>query len=239
MTTITVERIRANLAEVRARIAAAAASAGRSTEEVRLVAVTKYVDAATTRLVVEAACADLGESRPQQLWDKAATLADCEIRWHMIGHLQRNKIRRTIPLVHLLHAGDSLRLLEELNGERAATADTAPLSILLEVNVSGDAAKHGFAPQEVPGLLDALSKLPRLEIRGLMAMAGLEDDLATARRRFAEVRELRDSLRTAWVGRFQLDELSMGMSGDYEAAIAEGATLVRIGSALFEGADGA
>lgn len=239
MTTITVERIRANLAEVRARIAAAAASAGRTAEEVRLVAVTKYVDAATTRLVVDAGCADLGESRPQQLWDKAAALADCEIRWHMIGHLQRNKIRRTIPLVHLLHAGDSLRLLEELHNERAATADAAPLSILLEVNVSGDAVKHGFAPRDVPGLLEALSKLPRLEIRGLMAMAGLEDDLATARRRFAEVRELRDSLRTTWAGRFPLDELSMGMSGDYEAAIAEGATLVRIGSALFDGAEGA
>lgn len=239
MTTITVERIRTNLAKIRARIAAAAASAGRSADEVRLVAVTKYVDAATTRLVVDAGCADLGESRPQQLWDKAAALAYCEIRWHMIGHLQRNKIRRTIPLVNLLHAGDSLRLLEELNEERTATSDAAPLSILLEVNVSGDAAKHGFTLEEVPGLLDALSKWPRLDIRGLMAMAGLEDDLATARRRFAQVRELRDALREAWAGRFQLDELSMGMSGDYEAAIAEGATLVRIGSALFEGADGA
>jgi PLP dependent protein len=228
------EKIAANLKEVRDRIADAARSAGRSPDEVRLVAVTKYVDAATAQLLVDAGCRDLGESRPQQLWDKAATLPDPAIRWHLIGHLQRNKVRRTLPLVHLIHSGDSLRLLEELDREAES-----PLSVLLEVNVSGETAKHGFAPDELPRHVEALAALTHLEIRGLMAMAGLEGDAASARRDFAGLRELRDRLRRDWSGRFGLDELSMGMSGDFEQAVAEGATIVRIGSALFEpGRDG-
>lgn len=229
------ERIAANLAEVRERIAAAAHGAGRSPDEVRLVAVTKYVDVATTRLLFNAGCADLGESRPQQLWDKAAALNDAAIRWHLIGHLQRNKVRRTLPLVHLIHSGDSLRLLEELDREAAALTGRPPLPVLLEVNVSGEAAKHGFAPDDLPRHVEALAAFEHLNIRGLMAMAGLDDDPTSARRDFARLRELRDRLRREWSGRFSLDELSMGMSGDYEAAVAEGATLVRVGSALFEG----
>ncbi|MBA4020164.1 MAG: YggS family pyridoxal phosphate-dependent enzyme [Pirellula sp.] len=228
-------RIAANLAEVQARIGTAATQAGRRPEAVRLVAVTKYVDAATTRLLVDAGCRDLGEARPQQLWDKAAELAELGIRWHLIGHLQRNKVRRTLPLVHLLHSGDSLRLLEELDAERAA--QPAPLPVLLEVNVSGDAAKHGFAVDDVPPLVESLAKLAHLDVRGLMCMAGLEGDAAEARREFAALRELRDRLRREWSGRYTLDELSMGMSGDFEAAIAEGSTMVRVGSALFEGLD--
>ncbi len=217
------------------RIAAAATQAGRRPEAVRLVAVTKYVDAAMTRMLVDAGCRDLGEARPQQLWDKAAALADLGIRWHLIGHLQRNKVRRTLPLVHLLHSGDSLRLLEEVNAEQAA--QSAPLPVLLEVNVSGDAAKHGFAIDDVAPLADALSKLTHLDVRGLMCMAGLEGDAAESRREFAVLRELRDRLRRDWSGRYTLDELSMGMSGDFEAAVAEGSTMVRVGSALFEGLD--
>lgn len=213
-------------------MAAAATAAGRRAEVVRLVAVTKYVDAATTRLLVSAGCGDLGESRPQQLWDKHAALADLDVRWHLIGHLQRNKVRRTAPLLHMLHSGDSLRLLSEINEARG---DAVPLPVLLEVNVSGDAAKHGFSPIEVEPLLDDLSRLKRLEVRGLMCMAGLEGNAADARREFASLRELRDRLRSAWRGRFALDELSMGMSGDFEAAVAEGSTMVRVGSALFEG----
>jgi pyridoxal phosphate enzyme (YggS family) len=220
---------------VRERIAATAKASGRKADDVRLVAVTKYVDAATTRLLAEAGCRDLGEARPQSLWDKAAALADCDVRWHMIGHLQRNKVRRTLSLLHLLHSGDSPRLLSEVDAEAAALP--APLSVLLEVNVSGDSTKHGFAPTEIEPLLAQLQSLRRLDIRGLMAMAGLEGDAAQARRDFAALRELRDRLRAAWHGRFALDELSMGMSGDFEAAIAEGSTIVRVGSALFEGID--
>ena len=228
-------RIVANLADVQGRIAAAATQAGRRPEAVRLVAVTKYVDADMTRMLVDAGCRDLGEARPQQLWDKAAALADLGIRWHLIGHLQRNKVRRTLPLVHLLHSGDSLRLLEEVDAERAS--QPAPLPVLLEVNVSGDAAKHGFAPDDVAPLAEALTKLTHLDVRGLMCMAGLEGNAADARREFAALRDLRDRLRREWSGRYTLDELSMGMSGDFEAAVAEGSTLVRVGSALFAGLD--
>lgn len=228
-------RIVANLADVQGRIAAAATQAGRRPEAVRLVAVTKYVDADMTRMLVDAGCRDMGEARPQQLWDKAAALADLGIRWHLIGHLQRNKVRRTLPLVHLLHSGDSPRLLEEVDAERAS--QPAPLPVLLEVNVSGDAAKHGFAPDDVAPLAEALAKLTHLDVRGLMCMAGLEGNAADARREFAALRDLRDRLRREWSGRYTLDELSMGMSGDFEAAVAEGSTLVRVGSALFAGLD--
>lgn len=228
-------RIVANLADVQGRIAAAATQAGRRPEAVRLVAVTKYVDADMTRMLVDAGCRDMGEARPQQLWDKAAALADLGIRWHLIGHLQRNKVRRTLPLVHLLHSGDSLRLLEEVDAERAS--QPAPLPVLLEVNVSGDAAKHGFAPDDVAPLAEALTKLTHLDVRGLMCMAGLEGNADDARREFAALRDLRDRLRREWSGRYTLDELSMGMSGDFEAAVAEGSTLVRVGSALFAGLD--
>ncbi len=228
------QRIAENVQQVRERIAAAAARSGRMGEEIRLVAVTKYVGAAEARALVEAGCRDLGESRPQELWRKAEELAGQQVRWHMIGHLQRNKLARTLPLASLIHSGDSLRLLEAIDAENQSRA-AAPSPVLLEVNVSGDATKHGFAPAELEGLAESLARLRGIDLRGLMAMAGREASLDDARREFAQMRALRDRLRTAWGGRWKLDELSMGMSGDYEAAIEEGATLVRVGSALFEG----
>lgn len=232
------ERIAVNLQSVRERITAAARSDGRSPSDINLIAVTKYASMAAVEALVAAGHVDLGESRPQQLWDRAPALAGRGIRWHFIGHLQRNKVRRTVPLMHLIHSGDSLRLLEELDRETAA-AQRSRLPVLLEVNISGETAKHGFAPAEMPPICDALAKLSYLDIQGLMCMAGLEDDPAGSRRDFAKLRELRDRLRMEWAGRFALDDLSMGMSGDFEAAIAEGSTMVRIGSALFEGLDDA
>jgi PLP dependent protein len=231
---VTAQRIAENLQQVRDRIAVAAQCSGRSPDDVRLVAVTKYVGAAETRALVAAGCRDLGESRPQELWRKAAELADDEIRWHFIGHLQRNKLARTLPLVCLLHSGDSLRLLEAIAAESDERARSA--LVLLEVNVSGDATKHGFGPEEIEPLGDRLAALGGVEIRGLMAMAGREGGPDDARREFARLRELRDRLQSAWGGRFELKELSMGMSSDFEIAVEEGATLVRVGSALFEGA---
>lgn len=228
------QRIAENVQRVRERIAAAAARSGRMAEQIRLVAVTKYVGAAEARALIEAGCRDLGESRPQELWRKAEELAGQQVRWHMIGHLQRNKLARTLPLASLIHSGDSLRLLEAIDAENLSRT-AAPSPVLLEVNVSGDATKHGFAPDELEGLAESLARLRGIDLRGLMAMAGREGSLDDARREFAQMRALRDRLRTAWGGRWQLDELSMGMSGDYEAAIEEGATLVRVGSALFEG----
>lgn len=228
------KRIAENLASVGRRIAAAAARSGRTAEAVKLVAVTKYADAAAARMLVEAGCGDLGESRPQELWRKAAALAGLPVRWHLIGHLQRNKAARTLPLVALIHSADSVRLIETINA-LAGQRWGATVPLLLEVNISGDPAKHGFAAEAVEPLRERLAEWPHVEVRGLMAMSGHEGDLEGARRDFAALRQLRDRLRASWGGKPALDELSMGMSGDFEVAIEEGATIIRVGSALFEG----
>jgi len=234
------ERIAHNLAAVRQRMADAAARSARTAGQVRLVAVTKSAGQAEVRALVEAGCRELGENRPQQLWEKAEQLRDLPIRWHLIGHLQRNKVRRTLGLVEMIHSADSVRLIEAI--DRVAGEAPVPISsqarrvpVLLEVNVSGDVAKHGFDPEGMEPVLDGLAGLRRVEIRGLMCMAGLEGDPDAARRDFTRLRQLRDRLRPRCPEGVLLDELSMGMSGDFEAAIEEGATMVRIGSALFEG----
>ncbi|MHB8898108.1 MAG: YggS family pyridoxal phosphate-dependent enzyme [Thermoguttaceae bacterium] len=229
----TSRRIAENLAEVRGRIAEAAARSGRRAEELLLVAVTKYVGIELIEPLIDAGATLLGESRPQQLWSKAEALAGRSVRWHMIGQLQRNKIRRTLPLVELIHSGEDIRHLEAI--DRIAAELPQPARVLLEVNVSGDRSKHGLSPDELERGLPELGRLMNLEIRGLMCMAGLETDAEGARRDFAALRELRDRLQPACPERVSLGELSMGMSGDFEAAIQEGATIVRVGSALFEG----
>ncbi len=225
-------RLGENLAAIRERIAAAASRSGRSPASVRLVGVTKYVDASLARLLADGGLCDLGESRPQELWAKAAALADLPVRWHLIGHLQRNKIRRTLPLFALLHSADSLRLLGELDREGMSLG--SPAQVLIEVNVSGDAAKHGAKPEELERLLIDAAALPSVRVRGLMTMAALEGGVERARRDFAALRDLRECVRSKAPLEVDLAELSMGMSGDYEAAIEEGATIVRVGSALFE-----
>ena len=226
-------RIAENLAEVRHRIAEAAAASGRNADQVTLVAVTKYVGEAEIRALAASGCNLLGENRPQLLWQKALALKDLPIRWHMIGHLQRNKVRRTLPLVEMIESVDSLRLIEAINREAAALE--RPMPILLEVNVSGEAAKHGFQPGEIPDVVEHVAGCRHVEARGLMCMASFSGGLDAARREFAALRQLRDRLRGSCPPEVCLTELSMGMSGDYEVAIREGATLVRIGSALYEG----
>lgn len=225
-------RVFENLVRVRQRIAEGIIRSGR-TDEVRLVGVTKYVDVETTRALFQSGLHDLAESRPQELWKKAEALKDLPIRWHMVGHLQQNKVERTLPFISLLHSGDSLRLLEAVSS--AAVKQGRVIEMLLEVNISGDAAKHGFASGEIAGHLPQLAALPGLKISGLMAMAALEGGSEQARRDFAALRELRDALKENCPPQIELAELSMGMSGDYIEAVEEGATIVRIGSALFEG----
>lgn len=223
----------ANLASVRARVAEACRRAGRSPDEVTIVGVTKYVSAATARIAHACGLVDLGESRPQTLWEKVAALADLDPspRWHLIGHLQRNKVRRTLPALHLLHSLDSMRLLETVAAEAAAAERCC--DALVEVNVSGAAGRTGVAMDDVAALVTAGARTTHLRIRGLMAMAGLPDgDPAAARGEFARVRELRDRLAMTVPGGDRLRELSMGMSGDFEAAILEGATILRLGSVL-------
>jgi pyridoxal phosphate enzyme (YggS family) len=228
-----VAQIAENLARVRQNIAEAARASGRPPDAVQLVGVTKYVGVETIRALVEAGCRQLGESRPQQLWQRVPALDDRSARWHLIGHLQRNKVERTLPLVHMIHSVDSLRLATAINESAAHLGRKIP--VLLEVNISGEEAKHGLPPAEMEPLLAELSALEHLEVLGLMGMASLEGGLDAARRDFARLRELRDQLRCHCPPGIGLDELSMGMSGDYEVAIREGATIVRVGSALFEG----
>lgn len=224
--------IRDNLSRVRDAVQQAADAAGRKPDEIRLVGVTKYVSAEAARVLFDAGCADLGESRPQELWSKAEALGDLDVQWHMIGHLQRNKVRRTLPLVEWIHSGDSLRLLAAIDQE-AAAAGLRP-KVLLEVNISGDAAKHGFSPDELRRELANLAALGHVQIMGLMAMASGEGGVQQARRDFAAVRQYLELLRAEAPPNVEFRELSIGMSGDFEAAIAEGSTMVRVGSALWE-----
>jgi hypothetical protein len=226
-----------NLCRVRERIARAAEQAGRSPDEVTLVGVTKYVGLREVLDLVAAGCIELGESRTQELWSKAGELASASgtstaVRWHLVGHLQRNKVRRTLPLVHLIHSIDSERLLNAINSE-AESQSTDAVRVLIEVNSSGDSAKYGVTPDEVEQLLVAAERFSRVKICGLMTMAALEGGPEVAAHNFATLRELRDRLRPAVPDCVSLDELSMGMSGDFEEAIRAGATIVRVGSALW------
>ncbi|MBN2473301.1 MAG: YggS family pyridoxal phosphate-dependent enzyme [Pirellulales bacterium] len=226
-------QISENLREVRGRIADAAARSGRPAEAITLVGVTKYVGAAESRTLAMAGCTALGESRPQQLCEKAETLHDLQVCWHMIGHLQRNKVRRTLPLIDMIESADSPRLVEAI--DRIAAGCSRRVPMLLEVNISGETAKHGFDPTAVEPFLEQLAGYRHVEVRGLMCMASFTGGLEAARRDFAALRGLRDRLRGKCPQGVALDELSMGMSGDYEVAIEEGATIVRVGSALFHG----
>ncbi len=228
-------QLRENLDRVRETIAEAAVASGRTADDVCLIGVTKYVDIETTKALYELGCHDLGESRPQQLWSKSEAMSDLSPRWHMIGHLQRNKTKRTVPLLSVLHAGDSLRLLKAVHND---WPHFDPLPALIEVNISGDDAKHGFSPAEIAPALRQIAALNHLRIVGLMGMASLEGGRDQAQKDFAALRELRDKLRSDCPPEISLQELSMGMSHDFDLAIREGATMVRVGSTLFEGIDG-
>lgn len=210
----------------------AAISARRDPAEVRVVGVSKYVDATTTSALIQAGCNDLGEARPQQLAEKAAALESHQsLRWHLIGSLQRNKVRRTLEIASVIHSIDTFKLLrfvDTVAGELKVHPD-----VLLEVNISGDESKHGFTPNELLQAATVIGSIQNVRIVGLMGMAGLESDLSEAQSQFATLRRLRDQLSQA--SGLSLAELSMGMSGDFKQAIAEGATMVRIGSRLFEG----
>jgi hypothetical protein len=226
-----------NLARVRGCIARAAEHAGRTASDVRLVAVTKYASREIAALLPACGVTDIGESRPQELWAKADYLASLPVpfpvAWHLVGHLQRNKVRHTLRRAAWIQSVDSLRLLDEL--ESAAAAMDREIQVLLEVNISGESRKHGFAPNDVPAAVERAGRMARLRLRGLMGMAGLEAGERETRRQFAVLRKLRDELIPAVPPPASLAELSMGMSADYAWAIAEGATIVRLGSVLFEG----
>lgn len=217
------------LTEVNERIAAAAVRSGRTRSDVTLVAVSKTVTPEVVAVAFEWGVRDFGESRPQELWKKHAALPAAT--WHLIGHLQRNKIDKTIPLVSLVHSVDSDRVLVALSefGQKRSS----PVAVLLEVNCSREENKGGFRPEDVSAVADRAATLPGVRLEGLMTMAAHHDDPQLCRPTFAELRQLRDDLRTR-TG-LPLPHLSMGMSNDYEVAVEEGASLVRVGSTLFEG----
>lgn len=230
---VATEQLARNVERVREQIARAAESADRDPGDIRLIAVTKYVDADVIRALFDLGCRRFGESRPQVLWKKAEELADLEIEWHQIGHLQTNKVRRTLPHLALLHAGDSRKLLQCVDEESSRIGRSQP--VLCEVNISGDETKHGFTTEQLRDCIAEIDQLPHIQIHGLMAMASGEGGPQQARRDFENLRALHEELRDRVSDPGVFRELSMGMSGDFEQAIACGATLVRIGSVLFDG----
>jgi pyridoxal phosphate enzyme (YggS family) len=238
-------QIEKNLAIVRDRIAESENRAGRPTGSVRLIGVTKYVDLDATRDLATLGCLDLGESRPQQLWTKADSLRDLPVRWHLIGHLQRNKVGKTLEYARVLHSIDSERLLKQIVSdakELGAFAGSEPsnqrareIELLIEINATSDQSKTGLSPEEGRKLMGLAAELPgdlSVKVRGLMGMSSLDASKSQISKEFEIIRTTRDS----WEREFgvSLPELSMGMSGDFEIAIEQGATMVRIGSLLFE-----
>jgi len=222
------EDIQARVDEVRRRIAAACARAGRDPAEVTLVAVTKTFGPDDVRAAAECGLTVFGESKVQEAAHKIP-LCSGRLEWHMVGHLQRNKVRHAVELFKLIHAVDSPRLLETISAASAEAGVTMP--VLLEVNVSGEGGKFGMKPEEVSGVLAASGRLLAVSVLGLMTIPPFTEDPEGARPFCRRLRELRDRTR-AETG-VELAQLSMGMSHDFEVAVEEGATLVRVGTAIF------
>jgi hypothetical protein len=222
--------IRANLESVRRRIAAAAERSGRAPESVRLVAVTKTAGLDEIRALHDLGVRDFGESRVLEALRRIEALKGLGARWHLIGHVQTNKANKAIGAFELIHSLDSLRLAQAL--EAAAAHSEAIVPALVEVNVSGEETKGGFTPGELGAALEEISRMKHLHVDGLMTMAPICDNPEQARPFFAQLRELRDRFAHAAPG-IELRLLSMGMTQDFEAAVEEGADLVRVGGALF------
>jgi len=217
-----------NLGRVREQIANAAKKSGRSNLDVDLVAISKTHDAAKVREAIEAGQKLFGESKVQEARVKIPELPS-NVRWHFVGHLQKNKIRHALPLFELIHGVDSLALAQEMN--RIAEEDGLHPRVLLEVNVAAEGSKFGFAPEKLRAEMESLLALPRLSILGLMTIPPIAEEAEASRKYFVELRELRDRLQTEF--KVDLAQLSMGMTQDYTVAVEEGATLVRVGTAIF------
>ena len=217
-----------NLERVRKQIAKAVAEAGRSADGIELVAITKTHPTEKVREAIEAGQILFGESRVQEARAKIPELPS-NLRWHFVGHLQKNKIRHALPLFELFHSVDSLSLAQEL--DRIANEDGMHPRVLLEVNVAGEGSKFGFKPETVRTEMESLLALPRLSIEGLMTIPPLAEEAEASRRFFVQLRDLRDALEKEFD--LKLPQLSMGMTNDFIVAIEEGATLVRVGTAIF------
>lgn len=210
-------------------VAKAAEKAGRPSESVKVIAVTKYVDSSIANQLVNTGITHIGENRVNQFLEKYNALADKQLTWHLIGTLQRRKVKDIIPFVDYFHALDSVKLAQEID-KRA----TKLVKCFLQVNVSGEESKHGFAVSEIDAALAEISLLENIELVGLMTMAPIDATDDELDEIFSKMQEIQEELATRNLPRMPFTELSMGMSGDFERAIAHGATYVRIGSAFFE-----
>ncbi|MFZ5457628.1 hypothetical protein BDD18_0412 [Acidovorax temperans] len=227
-----VEDFRHNLAAVHARIAAACQRVGRDPAGVRLLPVSKTKPDASLRMAYAAGCRVLGENKPQEAYRKWEAMQDLtDLQWSVIGHLQTNKAKLVARFASEFQALDSLRVAEAL--ERRLQAEGRGLDVFVQVNTSGEASKYGLPPDEVAAFLRELPAFPALRVRGLMTLALFSAEAERVRECFVLLRGLRDRLRQEAPDGIGLDELSMGMSGDYEIAIEEGATVVRVGQAIF------
>ena len=219
------------LEQVKDRIRRAAESCNRDADSVKLVAVSKTIAAESVREAIEAGVTILGENYVQEARDKFKALVQYPVSWHFIGHLQSNKAKYAVRLFDLIHSVDSLKLARELNKQAAKLEKIQ--QILIQVNISGEDTKSGIAPHEAPGLIAEIGSMKNLAVKGLMTMPPYFYQPEKVQPFFAALRELRDQIKAQSLPNISLEELSMGMTGDFEVAIQEGATLVRIGTAIF------
>ncbi len=223
--------MRQRLEQIKERIRQAAESCNRDAESVRLVAVSKTIPAETVKDAIKSGVTILGENYVQEVREKFNALVQYPVSWHFIGHLQSNKAKYAVRLFDLIHSVDSLKLARELHKEAQKADKVQP--ILVQVNNSGEGTKSGISAKEVPGLISEISRMENLSIKGLMTMPPYFYQPEKVRPFFAALRELRDEIKKQAPANVSMEELSMGMTGDFEVAIEEGATLVRIGTAIF------
>ena len=226
---IPMTNIVANLSQIQLSISEIAEKAGRKSDEVRLIAVSKTKPLSLIQEAVEAGQMDFGENRVQELREKHPQLP--QLNWHMIGNLQRNKVKYIAPFIHLIHSVDSPRLLAEIS--KQGEKNERHINCLLQINISDEAVKSGMEEDEVQTLLEQIDNYPYIRIQGLMGMAAFTDDRDLIRSQFRRLKLASDRFASISHPRIEMKELSMGMSGDYDIAIEEGATMVRVGSAVF------
>lgn len=225
--------IEKNLSELQKRIDSACSRSTYKQESVELVISTKYVEADIIRLLFELGISCIGENRLQDTESKREKLNDLDLKWHMFGHLQRNKVKKAVRIFDLIHSVESVTLAKEINKESEKLGKNT--RILVEVNVSGEETKYGLSPEEAIPFLREINNLERIKVEGLMTMAPIVDDPEICRPMFKGLRELSEEIRDENILNVEMNILSMGMTQDFEVAIEEGANLVRVGSAVFKG----
>ncbi|MFQ6044447.1 MAG: YggS family pyridoxal phosphate-dependent enzyme [Candidatus Poribacteria bacterium] len=225
--------IKNNLIKLRERIAQAAKRSGRTPESIQLVAVSKTVPTEKIIEAIEAGITDIGENRVQEAVQKHQTINSIfkTLKWHLVGHLQRNKVKPALEIFDMIHSVDSVRLMDAIE-KRAAQTDRV-VDVLVEVNTSGEATKYGIKPEEIVGFMERASQYDHLRVRGLMTIGLFADDPEATRPCFQQLRALRDKVAKLNLPRIEMKYLSMGMTNDFEVAIEEGANILRIGTAIF------